>query len=46
MYAHGLATITLCEAYGLTKDERIGAAAQRAVIFIEHAQHPASGGWR
>jgi hypothetical protein len=46
MYAHGLATITLCEAYGLTKDERIGYAARQAVVFIERAQNPESGGWR
>ena len=46
MYAHGLATITLCEAYGLTKDERIGYAARQAVVFIERAQNPETGGWR
>ncbi len=46
MYSHGLATITLCEAYGLTHDERIGQAAQLAVRFIERAQHPRTGGWR
>ncbi|HWB11824.1 MAG TPA: prenyltransferase/squalene oxidase repeat-containing protein [Pirellulales bacterium] len=45
MYSHGLATITLCEAYGLTRDEHIGEAAQRAVRFIERAQH-SRGGWR
>lgn len=46
MYAHGLATIVLCEAYAITKDEHIGAAARRAVLFIEQAQDEASGGWR
>jgi hypothetical protein len=46
MYSHGLATITLCEAYALTHDEHLGEAAQRAVRFIEHAQHPRTGGWR
>ena len=30
MYTHGLAAITLCEAYGLTKDKQIGTAAQAA----------------
>ncbi len=29
MYAHGLATLVLCEAYGMTHDEHIGTAAQR-----------------
>src|SRR4029079_14191632 len=45
MYSHGLATITLCEAYGLTEDRKIGAAAQQAIIFIEKSQ-AADGGWR
>jgi hypothetical protein len=46
MYAHGLATITLCEAYGLTHDRQVGAAAQKAVNFIIAAQSQSSGGWR
>lgn len=46
MYAHGLATIVLCEAYGMTHDERIGAAARRAVQYIERAQNESTGGWR
>jgi hypothetical protein len=45
MYSHGLAAITLCEAYGLSGDKRIGGAAQQAIIFIEKAQG-ADGGWR
>ena len=35
MYSHGLATIALCEAYGMTKDSKIGNPAQAAVAFIE-----------
>jgi hypothetical protein len=46
MYTHGLASIVLCEAYGLSKDETIGKAAQRAIYFIEEAQDPMGGGWR
>lgn len=46
MYTHALAAITLCEAYGMTKDVKVGDAAQRAVIFIEQAQVLATGGWR
>ncbi len=46
MYAHGLATILLCEAYGMTRDERLGYAAREAVMFIERAQNQESGGWR
>lgn len=46
MYTHGMATITLCEAYGLTGDKTVGAAAQAAINFIQSAQHPRTGGWR
>jgi hypothetical protein len=46
MYAHGIATIAMCEAYGLTSDPRIKMSAQRALNFIAYAQDPASGGWR
>ena len=46
MYAHGLATIALCEAYGMSRDSAVGAAAQRAVDFICAAQNQKTGGWR
>jgi len=46
MYAHGMATIALCEAYGATKSKAIGKSAQQAIEFIERAQHPKTGGWR
>lgn len=45
MYAHGQATICLCEAYALTGDERFRDAAERAITFIQRAQHR-EGGWR
>ena len=51
MYSHGLATITLCEAYAmLTEREKkkyraLGELAQSAVVFIEYAQAD-DGGWR
>jgi hypothetical protein len=46
MYTHGLATITLCEAYGITEDRRrLAMPAQAAVRFIETGQN-AQGGWR
>jgi hypothetical protein len=45
MYAHGLASIAICEAYGLTQDPNLRKAAQMAVNFIVKAQHSA-GGWR
>ncbi|MGH7137708.1 MAG: prenyltransferase/squalene oxidase repeat-containing protein, partial [Pirellulales bacterium] len=45
MYAHGQATIALCEAYALTQSDNLRDPAQRAVDFIVSAQHEA-GGWR
>jgi hypothetical protein len=45
MYAHGQAAIVLCEAFALTRDEELRAAAQRAIDFIVKAQHR-EGGWR
>jgi hypothetical protein len=45
MYGHGIATIALSEAYGLTQDLNLRLAAQRAVNFIVYAQHE-KGGWR
>ena len=44
-YSHGLATIVLCEAYSLTRDPKVGLAAQRAIDFIAQTQH-SGGGWR
>ncbi len=46
MYAHGLAAIAMCEAYGLTQDPNLRPYAQKAVNFIVFAQHPSNGGWR
>ena len=45
MYSHGLATIALCEAYGMTGDSRIGFGAQAALNFIMSGQNQ-EGGWR
>ena len=45
MYSHGLATIAICEAYGLTGDPGLQNPAQRAINFIVAAQS-ARGGWR
>lgn len=45
MYAHGLATIAICEAYGLTQDQNLRRYAQMAVNYIVLAQHD-GGGWR
>ena len=45
MYAHGQATIVLCEAFLMTGDEELRVPAQKAIDFIVDAQY-ADGGWR
>jgi hypothetical protein len=44
-YGHGLASIVLCEAYGLTQDANLRRPAQMALNYIIGAQHE-QGGWR
>ena len=46
MYSHGLASIALCEAYGMTDDPRLQQPAQAALNYIVYAQDPQGGGWR
>ena len=46
MYSHGIATIALCECYGMTGDQSLRDPAQRAIDFIVAAQDPKTGGWR
>ena len=45
MYAHAQCAITLCEAYALSKDEKLRDPAQKAIDFVVKAQSP-DGGWR
>jgi hypothetical protein len=45
MSAHGLASVAVCEAYGLTSDPALKGPAQRALDFIAKAQQ-ADGAWR
>jgi hypothetical protein len=46
MYAHALATIALCEAYGLSNETALKVAAQRAIKYLVESQDPEGGGWR
>ena len=45
-YSHGLCTIAMCEAYAMTRDNRLRLPAQQLINEIVDAQHPAGGGWR
>lgn len=46
MYGHAMASIALCEAYGMTQDAKLRQPAQKALDYIVKAQHAATGGWR
>jgi hypothetical protein len=46
LYSHGIATMALCEAVGMTGDPLVKPAAGRACDFIVASQHPSRGGWR
>jgi hypothetical protein len=45
MYSHGICSIVLCEAYGMTGDTWLKGYAQACINFIESSQHE-QGGWR
>jgi hypothetical protein len=45
MYDHGIASLALVEAYGVTKDTGLRSRAQAAIDFIVESQHE-EGGWR
>ena len=46
LYSHGIASIALCEAVGMTGDPLVRPAAARACGFIAASQQPEGGGWR
>jgi hypothetical protein len=45
-YAHGQATIALCEAYAITRDPKLLGPTQKALDYIYKSQHPDRGGWK
>ena len=45
-YSHAIASMALCEAYGLSKDPRLKQPAQLAINFIAESQNKDDGGWR
>jgi len=46
MYGHGVTTLALAEALGMTKDDMLEQPVREAVRFIETAQDLHGGGWR
>jgi hypothetical protein len=46
LYSHGIATLALCEAFGMTQDPELQEPAQRAIDYILAAQSKRLGGWR
>ncbi len=46
MYDHGIASIALAEAYGLTKDPALREPVEKLTAFIIRAQNQQTGGWR
>jgi hypothetical protein len=46
MYSHGIASIALAEAYGMTRDPLLERPVRAAVDFIDAARNRRVGGWR
>jgi len=44
-YTHAIATMALCELYGMTKDETLKVPAEKALSYCFSSQSP-QGGWR
>ncbi|MCP4889604.1 MAG: hypothetical protein GY904_23725 [Planctomycetaceae bacterium] len=45
-YSHGIASLALCEAYGMTQDPDLKQAAQSCLNYIIDTQHRERGAWR
>ena len=46
MYSHAIATLALCEAYGMTRDPELKKPTLKALGWITDTQDPDKGGWR
>ena len=46
LYSHAIASIALCEAFGMTHDPKLKDPAQKSLDFIVASQNPTLGGWR
>ncbi len=45
-YSHGIATLALCESFGMTGDGKLRTPSQRALNYLAGSQDPARNGWR
>lgn len=46
LYSHAIATMAICEAYGMTWDPDLEKPAQLAIEYAVESQHKERGGWR
>jgi hypothetical protein len=46
LYSHAIASLAMCEAVGMTQDDQLRPAAQKALDFMVASQDPRRGGWR
>jgi len=46
LYSHAIASLAMCEAVGMTQDDQLRPAAQKAINFMVASQDPRRGGWR
>lgn len=46
LYSHGIASLALCEAFGMTQDPDLRDPAQACLDYIINTQHRQRGGWR
>ncbi|WP_231603139.1 prenyltransferase/squalene oxidase repeat-containing protein [Neorhodopirellula pilleata] len=46
LYSHGIASLALCEAFGMTQDSELREPAQLCLNYIAATQHTRRGGWR
>ena len=46
IYSHSIASIAVCETFGMTQDPALKPLAEKSLQFLIKAQHGPTGGWR